>query len=154
LQPSATDPNEPPADPQGGVNISGTGSGNGISVTLGRGSYYTFANGRFEAKKVSVETAASILERFLDRPVVNLTKLSGTYDFSIDVTTEDYNAMLIRAGINAGVVMPPQALRLLDGAGLGSLFDGLDKLGLKLIARKAPLDLLVIESALKTPTEN
>ena len=36
----------------------------------------------------------------------------------------------------------------------GSLFDGLDKLGLKLVATKAPLDVLVIDKMLKNPTEN
>jgi uncharacterized protein (TIGR03435 family) len=43
---------------------------------------------------------------------------------------------------------------LLDGASLPSLFEVVQKLGLKLDARKAPLDLLVIDDARKTPTEN
>ena len=62
--------------------------------------------------------------------------------------------MLIRAGLNAGVSLPPQALRLLDGATLPSLFDAMQKLGLKMDARKAPLDVVVIDEARKTPTDN
>jgi len=62
--------------------------------------------------------------------------------------------MLIRAGVNAGVSLPPQALRLLDGASTPSLFDAMQKLGLKLEARKAPLDMIVVDDARKTPTEN
>jgi uncharacterized protein (TIGR03435 family) len=62
--------------------------------------------------------------------------------------------MLIRAGVNAGAALPPEVLRFLDGATVPSLFDALQKLGLKLEARKAPLDLLVVDEARKTPTEN
>ncbi len=94
------------------------------------------------------------LERFLDRPIVDMTNISGSYDFSLDLTAEDYRAMLIRAGTNAGVVLPPEALRLLDGASTPSLFEATQKLGLKLDARKAPLDVIVVDSARKTPTEN
>jgi len=62
--------------------------------------------------------------------------------------------MLIHAGVNAGVNVPPQALRLLDGASTPSLFDALQRVGLKLDARKAPLDVVVIDEVRKTPTEN
>jgi uncharacterized protein (TIGR03435 family) len=43
---------------------------------------------------------------------------------------------------------------LLDGATLPSLFDSLQKVGLKLDARKAPMDVLVIDEVRKTPTDN
>jgi uncharacterized protein (TIGR03435 family) len=52
------------------------------------------------------------------------------------------------------VVLPPQALGLLEGASTPSLFDALQRLGLKLDARRAPLDLLVVDEMRKTPTEN
>jgi len=101
-----------------------------------------------------MELFAGNLERFVDRPIVDMTELKGTYDIVLEVTQEDYRAMLIRAGINAGVTLPPEALRLLDGASVSSLLDAIQKLGLKLDARKAPLDLLVIDDARKTPTDN
>lgn len=62
--------------------------------------------------------------------------------------------MMIRAAVTSGVTMPPEALKFLDGATHGSLFDALQKLGLKLDARKAPLDILVIDEAHRTPTDN
>jgi uncharacterized protein (TIGR03435 family) len=62
--------------------------------------------------------------------------------------------MLIHAGVNAGVSVPPQALRLLDGASIPSLFDALQKVGLKLDARRAPLDMIIVDDSRKTPTEN
>lgn len=147
-------PDLEPVDAKAPVNVTGTGSAQGVSVNLGRGSSYTFANGKFEAKKVNMQMAAGILERFMDRPIVDMTGLKGTYDFSVDVTEEDYRVMMIHAAVAAGVTLPPQALKLLDGASLGSLLDGMQKAGLKLDARKSPLDLLVIDDARKTPTAN
>ena len=98
---------------------------------------------------------AGTLERFLDRPVVDMTGLKGPYNFSFEVTPEDYRAMLIRSAVVAGVVLPPEVLRILDGASSpSSLFDAMEKLGLKLESRKAPLDVVVVDSARKTPTEN
>ena len=45
---------------------------------------------------------AGNLERFVDRPIVDMTDLKGSYDFALDVTEEDYRAMLIRAGRDRG----------------------------------------------------
>ena len=151
---SAPDPDAANADAKAPVNITGGGSAQGVSVNLGRGSSYTFSNNKFEAKRLTMAALAASLERFMDRPIVDMTDLKGSYDLALDVTPEDYQAMLIRAAVTAGVVMPPQALRFLDGASIPSLFEAMQKLGLKLDARKAPLDLLVIDEARKTPTEN
>lgn len=140
--------------PSAGVNIAGQGSAAGVSVDLGNGSYYTFANNKFEIKKVDLDTVARILERYADRPILNLTDLKGAYDLSFNVTDDDYRILLIRAGLNSGVVLPPQALRLLDNNSSSPLFDAMEQVGLKLDGRKAPLDLLVIDQMLKTPTEN
>jgi uncharacterized protein (TIGR03435 family) len=152
MQANAPDPNA--EDAKAPLTISGSGSAQGISVNLGRGSSYAFANNKFEAKRVTMATLAEILERFVDRPIVDLTDLKGSYDFALDITDEDYRVMLIRAGVNSGVSLPPQALRLLDGASTASLFDAMQKVGLKLDARKAPLDVVVVDDARKTPTDN
>jgi uncharacterized protein (TIGR03435 family) len=45
-------------------------------------------------------------------------------------------------------------MRLLEGTSDEALFKGLEKLGLKLENRKAPLEVLVVDSATKTPIEN
>ena len=154
LQESAPDPDLAKADAKAPVNVTGSGGSQGIAINYGRGTSYTFANNRFEAKRFTMELFSANLERFVDRPIVDMTNLKGTYDIVLDVTQEDYRAMLIRAGVNAGVSLPPEALRLLDSASVASLLDAIQKLGLKLDARKAPLDLLVIDDAQKTPTEN
>lgn len=152
MQESAPDADLAKADAP--VNVTGSGGSQGIAINYGRGTSYTFANHRFEAKRFTMELLAANLERFVDRPIIDRTDLKGMYDIVLDVTQEDYRAMLIRAGVNAGVALPPEAIRLLDGASVASLLDAMQKLGLKLDARKAPLDLLVIDDARKTPTEN
>jgi uncharacterized protein (TIGR03435 family) len=143
------------ADPRAPQEFTGGGSNQGVSINLGPGSSVSFSSNKFEAKGLTMASLAGTLERFLDRPIVDMTDLKGRYDFSIDVTAEDYRAMLIRSAVVAGVVLPPDVLRFLDSASSPeSLFDGLAKLGLKLEPRRAPLDVLIIDGALRMPTEN
>ncbi|MBZ5675087.1 MAG: TIGR03435 family protein [Acidobacteriia bacterium] len=152
LHESAPDPNA--EDARAPLTITGGGNAQGVSVNLGRGSSYTFGNNKFEGKRLTTAMIAGTLERFLDRPIVDMTDLKGAYDVTLDVTQEDYRAMLIHAAVAAGVSLPPEALRLLDGASLPSLFEAVQKAGLKLDARKAPLDVIIVDEGRKTPTEN
>ncbi len=152
LQQSA--PDAGPAARKGDVAVAASGSAAGVSVDLGNGSYYTFANAKFEIHKVTMETLARLLERYVDRPIVDMTGIQGTYDLTFTVTPEDAQTMLIHVAVNAGVLLPPQALQLLDSGSIASLIDALQQLGLKLDARKAPLDLLVVDQASKTPGDN
>jgi uncharacterized protein (TIGR03435 family) len=132
-----------------------SGSGQGISVNLGQGSSFNFADNKFAAKKLTMTSLAGFLERFLERPVLDMTGVKGYYDLAFDLTPEDYRVMLIRAAVAAGLVMSAEALRLVDTSpSPRSLFDGLTKFGLKLETSKAPLDVLVVDNARKTPTEN
>jgi uncharacterized protein (TIGR03435 family) len=133
------------------VSVAGTGSAAGVSVNLGNGSWYTFANNKFEAHKMTLQQIANMLERYVDRPILNLTDLKGTYDVTLNLTPEDYLSMLVRAGHNSGATLPPQALRLLESSSTASLADAFEMVGLKFVARKAPMDLLVIDQVSKTP---
>jgi uncharacterized protein (TIGR03435 family) len=153
IQESAPDPNAVVAR-AGTATVVASGSAAGVSVDLGNGSYYTFSNGKLEAKKVTMEMFARQLERYMDRPILDMTELKGSYDLTIAVTPEDYQTMLIRVAVNAGMILPPQALQLLDKGSIASLLDGLQQVGLKMDARKAPLDVLVVDQLSKTPTEN
>jgi len=151
---------ESPADntesdePKGTVNVAATGSAAGVGVNLGNGSSYSLANNRFDAKKLNMDNFAGNLERFADRQIIDMTGLKGKYDFTIDLTPEDYRAMLIRAALSAGMQLPEQAHRLLEGNSSAALGDALRQIGLRLEERKMPIDVIVIDSALKTPTQN
>jgi uncharacterized protein (TIGR03435 family) len=150
LKEVVVDPNAPPP---AAVEVTGTGSANGISVNLGNGSSYTFVGGKFEAKKINPANIAAVLERFTDRPMVDLTELKGTYDFEFTVTPEDTTVLMIHAALAAGVQLPPQALRLLDSGG-NPIEGGVEQLGLKLESRKMPIDTIVVDQLLKMPTDN
>lgn len=142
------------AEPPGEANVGATGGPGGVSVNMGGGSSFSFANNQFEAKKVTMASFADTLARFMDRPVVDLTDLKAAYDFTLDITAEDYRAMLIRSAIAAGVQLPPEALRALDMSSGDSLYSAIEKLGLKLEPRKTAVDVLVIDHMEKLPTEN
>jgi uncharacterized protein (TIGR03435 family) len=90
----------------------------------------------------------------VERPVVDMTDLKGTYDLTLDFTPEEYRTLLIRMALSAGVNLPPEALRLLEGGSDEALFKGLQAMGLKLESRRAPLEVLVIDSVSKTPIAN
>ncbi len=150
---------EIPPDPDAGktpqpVNVAGGGSVQGVSVNLGGGSSWSFVPNKFEAKKLSMAQFSSNLERFADRPIVDMTGLKGQYDFTFDINPEDYMPMLIRSAISGGITVPPKALRLAESTTSAPLSDALQQVGLKLEPRKAPLDVIVVDSANKMPTEN
>jgi uncharacterized protein (TIGR03435 family) len=153
LQPSAPDPNAPAA-PAAAVNVSGTGNGAGVSIDMGGGSSFTLGNNQLQIRRMTTSGMADLLTRFVDRPVVDQTGVAGTYDLTLDLTADDYTAMLIRSAINAGVALPPQAMRLLETASPDTVSAPLSKFGLTFDARRAPLEVIVVDSLLKTPTEN
>lgn len=136
------------------ITIAASGGPGGTTVDYGKGSSFSFGNNKFGARKLTMTSLADSLGRFVDKPVVDMTELKGNYDFTLEFSAEDYRAMLIRSAIAAGVSLPPEALRLIEGASGDSLFASLQTLGLKLESRKAPLEVLVFDHVLKTPTEN
>lgn len=138
----------------GGVNVAAAGERRGVSINYGHGSYFTFADDKLEGKKLTAPAIADVLARFMDRPVVNRTNLKGEYDFLLQLSHEDYRAMLIRSAIGAGVALPPRDLQLAAAASNDSLFSAMEKLGLKLESSKAPLEVLVVDHIEKMPTEN
>lgn len=134
--------------------VTSSGGPEGVSADLGQGASFSFTPERFEVRKVPMQALVDTLGRFLDRPILDLTKLEGRYNITFPVTREEFMPMLVRSAVNAGVTLPPQALQLLDSPAIGSVIDGLKSVGLLLEARKAPLDMLVVDSIEKTPTEN
>ncbi|HKV48648.1 MAG TPA: TIGR03435 family protein [Candidatus Acidoferrales bacterium] len=143
----------PSSVPSGSVNVAAAGSAAGVSIDLGHGSSYTFANDQFQFHRFNMNQFVRQLALYMDRPIVNMTDLKGTYDFTLDITQEDYYILLVRSGANAGVNLPPRALQLLGGTPV-SLFDALDQQGLHMEARKLLLDTIVVDQVLQTPTEN
>jgi uncharacterized protein (TIGR03435 family) len=152
LKDSVSDPN---ADSriEALVNITVDTSGGRTAVDLGHGSSYTVSDGKFEGKRFTGAMLASTLERYCDRPVLDMTGVTSVFDFSFDVTPEESQVLGMRAALYAGVKLPPQLLNQLDAGG-NPLFGAMQQLGLKLDARKAPIDVLVVDAVRRTPREN
>jgi uncharacterized protein (TIGR03435 family) len=136
------------------LNIAAGGNSSGVMITFGKDAYFALGAKGFESKKLTMEIIADMLTRFLDRPVVDMTNLKGAYDFNLELTPEDRTVMLVRSAIAAGVVLPPQALALLDTGSNASLTNALRNVGLTLEPRRLPLEVLVVDEMQKTPTEN
>ena len=79
-----------------------------------------------------------MLTRRMDRPVLDMTGLKGVYDFTVDTSGLGFNGQP-PADPNAGP----------------SIFTAIqDNMGLLLEARKAPLEILVLDHVERIPTEN
>jgi uncharacterized protein (TIGR03435 family) len=155
LKESETDPSQPAVDPtKPPTQVAANGGPQGVSVNLGNGSVFTFADNQLQGTKLTMASFVDLLARFEDRPVVDQTGLTGRYDFTLKLSQEDYMIMQIRSAVTAGVQLPPQALKMLDMPSGDSLASAMQALGLKLEAKKAPIEVLVIDHADKTPTSN
>src|SRR5262249_24525284 len=141
-------------DEKGTSDLSVVADRNGATFSLGGGAYFIGDDKGFEAKKLLMAGLAFMLSPMLEHPVIDTTGVKGVFDFSLNVSEQDRTAMGIRSAVNAGAPLPPQLLRALDNATGDSLVDALQKLGLTLVSSKAPLEVIVVDSLHKTPTEN
>ncbi len=147
---------EDPLDPiEQSLEAVSTSSEMNTVSKLPRGATLATGGDKVEAKKFTMGMLASQLTSFVDRPVVNQTGLPADagYDLTLELTHEDFLATRVRSAMAAGMTVPPQAMKLLESSG-DSLNTALAKMGLKLEAKKAPMEVLVIDSSNKAPSEN
>jgi uncharacterized protein (TIGR03435 family) len=170
--PAPETPGEPNSDePKKGEMVMGQGSSqvrisgnmeNGKGVTVKGGPQgqmkMSMVDGKMhmEAAKMDMSTLCEFASRFVDRPVVDMTELKGHYQVALDLSMDD----LKNVAKAAGMAMPAGggdagkgAAEASDPSG-SSIFQSVQQMGLKLDARKAPLDIIVIDHLEKAPTEN
>jgi len=94
------------------------------------------------------------LARMVSRPVLDKTGLQGSYNFALDLAPEDMPGRggMMRMGPPGGG--GPEGGPAPEGGPTGSMTTSLQKLGLKLEAKKAPIDLIIVDRIEKVPTEN
>jgi uncharacterized protein (TIGR03435 family) len=102
--------------------------------------------GHFTLRMGTLPLLAQMLSDQLGRPVLDQTNIEGTYDIEFDSNPNDIQTL--RSMAAAGDFTLP------DNSTASSLFTGVQSLGLKLEARKMTIEHIVIDHALKTPTEN
>jgi uncharacterized protein (TIGR03435 family) len=146
-------PVDPNAPVPAALEAGGAGSNAGIVINLGQGTF-TLASNKLEVKNLTMADLAGALTRFAERKTIDATGITDRFDFSLDLSQEDYQFALIRAAVNNGVVLPPQALRFLDAAPSNVLGQYIAKTGLELEERRAPLDVVVVDSVARTLTAN
>jgi uncharacterized protein (TIGR03435 family) len=105
-----------------------------------------------EASKMAMSMLAEALSRYVDHPVVDMTELKGNYQVVLDISQEDIRAVMR----SVGAAMPAGAGGATDTASEpgSSIVTSVQQLGLRLEARKVPLDMIVIDHLEKLPTEN
>ena len=101
--------------------------------------------GRMEVKHGDMTALANTLPRLVGRPVVDLTGLTGRYDFVLEFSPEEASRM-VPLDVPTGAA-PPSELPV-------SIFTSIQELGLRLEARKLPLDVIVVDRAERTASEN
>ena len=141
--------------PKSSLDVKATASTAGVYGDLGNGSYFTFADNHLIMHKLAMWRVADLLSNFMDKPVIDMTGLGGAtnYDLSLEITADDYRTMQMRGALKSGISLPPEMARMAD-LGTDSLFAAMETAGLRLESRKAPQDVIVIDHADKTPTEN
>jgi uncharacterized protein (TIGR03435 family) len=118
-----------------------------------------------EAERMTMAALVEQLSPMLDRPVLDLTELSGSFQVKLELSLNDLmqaakgqGIQIPIGGMGRGVVaaggIPGAASNTASDPSGGSIFESVQKLGLKLDPRKMPVDLIVVDSVEKTPTEN
>jgi uncharacterized protein (TIGR03435 family) len=108
-----------------------------------------------EALAITLPALADLLAPLVDRPVVDMTGLKGTYQLTIDIPTKEVMAMVAKQAAAAGIALPPGVGTPVpaDPTG-GTIFQTVQQFGLKLDPRKEPVDVIVVDHLEKTPTGN
>jgi uncharacterized protein (TIGR03435 family) len=100
--------------------------------------------GKITGQGTFMRNLVEALSRQLDLPVIDMTGLKGTFDFTLEWAPDRGPSAEPR-----GAPAPTEA------AAGPSIFTAVqEQLGLKLEARKAPVEILVVDHAEKTPTGN
>jgi uncharacterized protein (TIGR03435 family) len=102
----------------------------GVHTTIG-------ATRRHLSGKVTMAYFAGLLSNLLDRPVVDMTELTGVYDLDLEWSVDDAPERTVQAND------PPSLFTVLQ-----------EKFGLRLESRQAPVDVYLIDHVDRVPTPN
>jgi len=171
LKESEPDPAAPetPEEPKKGEMVMGQGSNqvrisgnmeNGKGVTIKGGPQgqmkMSMVDGKMhmETARMNMAMLCEFASRFVDRPVVDMTGLKGNYQVALDLSMDDLKNIAKAAGMTMPAGDPQKGATEASDPSGSSIFQSVQQMGLKLEARKAPLDTIVIDHLEKAPTEN
>jgi uncharacterized protein (TIGR03435 family) len=115
------------------------------------------AGAHLKAPSATLATLAEMISRFSERPVVDMTGIQGLYDFDLVFSPENMRGMRMGGGMpppGEGGHPAPDGQTEAPAERAGSIYDSVQRYGLKLEPRKAPMEVLIVDHIEKTPTEN
>jgi uncharacterized protein (TIGR03435 family) len=130
----------------------GDGSGKSLGASPARSSVFQGAGGVWRLTGVvTMPVLISRVSQFLDRPLLDMTGLTGTYQVSLEFVRQSATA-----GEDGAAPLASTPVASIPRAASGaSLIAAMEKqLGLKAEARKPLIDVLVIDSVERTPAVN
>ncbi len=143
MKPYVEDPNGPKFEP-GKITLDKNGGPmpppGGLMITMSSGKRRIVAS---KQRVGGTPGLVATLQPQLGRPVVDKTGLDGYYDYTLEFSLE---------GASAAVPGQQQTSSDSDAPDLGTAVE--EQLGLKLTAKKGPVEVLVVDSGNETPTEN
>jgi uncharacterized protein (TIGR03435 family) len=154
LQPSTLPPDPEPAKglntltPSAGGTVTSSGGPAGpTQMTMG-------PNGvQMVMLKAKISALADMLASILGKPVVDRTGLTGYYQIALDIPQEDVQNVARALGMGG-----PAGAGLAAGAptdpGGSSMFQAVEKFGLRLDSRNERIETLIIDHIEKLPTAN
>lgn len=144
-------------DRKGGMAIQGGGTEGTVRVSTGPNGIH------MEMTRVTIPRLVETLSQMVDKPILDMTGLKGTYQFAMDLPMEEMLALARKSMSAAGIQLPGPGIPVSVGTGVADaastpggagVFQAVEKLGLKLDSRKAPIDLIVVDLLEKNPTDN
>ncbi len=139
------------AAPAGGPGRGGPPRG-GMMVTVdGDGAH-------LKAPSATLASLGELISRFSERPIVDMTGIQGRFDFDLVFSPETLRGVTGGGGGGRAMMAPgggggPAPA---DGASdrAGSIYDSVQRYGLKLEARKAAMEVITVDQMEQRPTEN
>ena len=147
---------------KGQMKLVQDGKGGGAMQVAGQSgtTRFSVANGsiHLEMTKTTIASLVDTLAPLVERPVLDMTDLKGTYQIALDLPMDDLQILVQRQAAAMGFPLPgpPPGANPAEAAtpGGSAIFSAVEKLGLKLDGRKGPVDIIVVDHLEKTPTEN
>jgi uncharacterized protein (TIGR03435 family) len=118
-------------------------NGHKMKESENEGAFSAKPNGKMGVSVLhgDLDELAGMMSQPLQAPVINMTGLKGHYDFTVDMAPY----------LTQEVISKPSGLSDIIPIAITALQE---QLGLKLESRKVPVEMLVVDHAEKTPTEN
>lgn len=146
---------KPAEVPLGDGDSAGPGPAKGAPPRNGMMMQVDGAGAHLIAPSATLANLAEMISRFSERPVLDMTEIQGRYDFDLV-----FSADTMRGGPGGGMHgpgdahAPSEAPADAPGERAGSIYDSVQRYGLKLEPRKAPMEVLLLDHIEKAPTEN